>query len=107
MQESLIFNFWTSFGRVTKNKPNYLAQILSAIECLHAMAIVCADLKPKNILIDCVSLERIRLTYFFSSSCVDTEICKEAVAGCYVAPGILEIQNFIFIKNFRVFLNLN
>ena len=55
------------------------------------MGILCADLRPQNVLLNSSSFDTIRLTYFYSCSAVDSDICKESIDNCYVAPGNLSI----------------
>ncbi|XP_036448486.1 ribosomal protein S6 kinase-like 1 [Colossoma macropomum] len=62
------------------------AQILLALENLHEQGIVCQDLNPRNILLNCNG--KVCLTYFGQWTEVQPEISPKAVEQMYCAPEI-------------------
>ncbi|XP_004612445.2 ribosomal protein S6 kinase-like 1 [Sorex araneus] len=64
----------------------WAAEMLVALEALHAQGVLCRDLNPRNLLLD--QAGHIRLTYFGQWSEVEPQCCREASDHLYSAPEV-------------------
>ncbi|XP_067680565.1 ribosomal protein S6 kinase delta-1-like [Haliotis asinina] len=70
----------------------WAAEIVCAISRLHALGVICRDLRPDNILLG--DKGHILLSYFCQMTLIDKQVDPEAVDNLYVAPEVSSITGY-------------
>ncbi|XP_071079890.1 ribosomal protein S6 kinase delta-1-like isoform X1 [Haliotis cracherodii] len=70
----------------------WAAEIVCAISRLHALGVICRDLRPDNVLLG--DQGHILLSYFSQMSQIDKQVDPEAVDHLYVAPEVCSITGY-------------
>ncbi|XP_046571103.1 ribosomal protein S6 kinase delta-1-like [Haliotis rubra] len=70
----------------------WAAEIVCAISRLHALGVICRDLRPDNVLLG--DKGHILLSYFCQMTLIDKQVDPEAVDNLYVAPEVSSITGY-------------